>query len=93
MGGVKLVQREVKREGEKRNVCVYLPSCVVQGSSGAHSVLSPYPHISNISLNLCILVASTISSFNMKERRCVSAAVALMAASPIHPILAGGSSS
>ena len=33
---------------------VYLPSCIIQGSSGAHSVLSPYLHLSNISLNLCI---------------------------------------
>ncbi|MPC43660.1 hypothetical protein E2C01_037310 [Portunus trituberculatus] len=31
---------------------MYLPSCVVQGSSGTHSILSPYLHISNFSLKL-----------------------------------------
>ena len=29
-------------------VCVFLPSCIIQCSSGSHSVLSPYLHISNI---------------------------------------------
>ena len=54
----------LRTTGKCVTVCVYLPSCIIQGSRGAHSVLSPYLHISNISLNLCILVAITTSSFN-----------------------------
>ncbi|MPC24725.1 hypothetical protein E2C01_017819 [Portunus trituberculatus] len=45
-------------------VCVCLSSCIVQGSSRAHSVLSPYLHLSNFSLKLCTLCAVTTSSFN-----------------------------
>ena len=30
------------------SVCVYLPNCIIQDLSRAHSVLSPYLHISNI---------------------------------------------
>ena len=49
-------------------VCVftqlYLPSCIVQGSIRAHSVLSQYLH-NPTSLNSCIFVASTTSTFNV----------------------------
>ena len=45
-------------------VCVYLPSCIIQGLSRAHIVLSPYLYIFNISLNFCTLAAVTISSLN-----------------------------
>ncbi|MPC73307.1 hypothetical protein E2C01_067631 [Portunus trituberculatus] len=46
-------------------VCLYLPSCIVQGSSRAHSLLSPCLHLSNFSLNLCTLCAVTTSLFNV----------------------------
>ncbi|MPC64212.1 hypothetical protein E2C01_058323 [Portunus trituberculatus] len=45
-------------------VCVYLPSCIVQGSSGAHSVLSPCLHLFNFSLKLCTLCVVTTSLSN-----------------------------
>ena len=46
-------------------VCVYLPSCIIQGSSRAHIVLSPYLYLSNISLKFCTFAAVTISSLNL----------------------------
>ena len=42
-------------------MCVYFPSCIIQGSRGAHSVLYPHFQISNTSLNLCMLVVVTSS--------------------------------
>ena len=45
-------------------MCVCVPSCIIQGSSGAHCVLSPYLYTTNISFNLWILVAVTTSPFN-----------------------------
>ena len=52
----------------KAHARLYLPSCMIQGSSKAHSVLSPYLHISNISLKSCILVAVTTSSILVHSR-------------------------
>ncbi|MPC65117.1 hypothetical protein E2C01_059245 [Portunus trituberculatus] len=47
-----------------RLVGLYLLSCIVQSSSWAHSVLSPYLHLSSFSLKLCTLCAVTISLSN-----------------------------
>ena len=45
------------------DVSVYLPSCILQGSSRAHYVMSPYLYLSNF-LKSCMLAASTISSLS-----------------------------
>ena len=46
------------------SVCVCLPSCLVVLYRVRAGLIVFYLHTSNISLNLCILVALTTSSFN-----------------------------
>ena len=46
-------------------VCVYLLSCLLKGSTGLHSDLCPYLILSNSFLILCTFSAVTISSFRL----------------------------